>query len=85
MPDKPLRLDRLPEADPPIRPPSARETDPRRAGARRGQRRFWRAAATRGSSSLALYRSRMSFRAESRIPAPEDVIQFVVEDLRPRL
>ena len=38
-----------------------------------------------GSSSLALNRSRMSFRAESRIPAPEDVFQFVVENLRPRL
>src|SRR5450631_784175 len=28
-------------------------------------------------SSLALYRSRMSFRAESQIPAPEDVFQLV--------
>jgi hypothetical protein len=56
---------------------------PERQGSRSAP--CWRAAATRGSSSLALYPSRMSFRAESRIPTPEDVIQFVVEDLRPRL
>jgi hypothetical protein len=37
MPDKPLRLDRAPRSDPPIRSPSACETDPRRDGARRGR------------------------------------------------
>ena len=43
------------------------------------------AAATRWSGDLPLRRRGLRLRAESRIPAPEDGIEFVVEDLRPCL
>src|SRR5215471_13282991 len=44
-----------------------------------------RAAASRGLSHLPLWHRRLSNRPELRVPAPEHFIQFVVENLRPRL
>ena len=44
-----------------------------------------RAAATRGSSYLLFRNVGLRLRAKFRIPAPEDVLQLVVEDLRSRL
>ena len=39
----------------------------------------------RGSNRPSIWDRRLSNWAEPRVPAPEHVIQFVVENLRPRL